>query len=153
MQSSSNPSTSQQSPTVSLDNNNSTLDTNTNLERLKQQSQHCNGNNTHNHSISTQTNHSTLNTQLFTNSQKEVLRLIGQHLQSVGLGYKNKIHFFSSIFLLLVKPLIFLSPKVVVYLNMNKLQIFVNLLCPENGQKYGQKCLSFSTDFCTFRHS
>lgn len=62
---------------------------NNNLERLKQQSQHCNGNsvNTHFISISTQTNHSPLTTQTFTNSQKEVLRLIGQHLQSAGLRY------------------------------------------------------------------
>ena len=72
---------------------------NNNLERLKQQqqqqqqqSQHSNGNasNTHFTSISTQTNHSALTTQNFTNSQKEVLRLIGQHLQAAGLTYANK---------------------------------------------------------------
>lgn len=67
---------------------------NHNLERLKQQqqSQHSNGNssNTHFTSISTQTNHSALTTQNFTNSQKEVLRLIGQHLQAAGLTYGNK---------------------------------------------------------------
>jgi hypothetical protein len=81
---SSNPDTSQQSLTSSLENN----PTSDNLERLKQQSQHCNGN-THNNrltSTSTQTNHNQLNLQAFTNSQKEILRLIGQHLQSVGLG-------------------------------------------------------------------
>lgn len=69
---------------------------NNNLERLKQQqqqSQHCNGNSstTHISSISTQTNHSALTTQNLTNSQKEVLRLIGQHLQAAGLTYDNKL--------------------------------------------------------------
>lgn len=69
----------------SLDNNNTTVitsDTNTNLERLKQQ---YNGNTHNNTSISTQTNHDQINMELLTNSQKDILRLIGQHLQSVGL--------------------------------------------------------------------
>jgi len=85
---SSNPQTSEQSLETTSDTNN-----NNNLERLKQQqqqsSQHLNGDTHDNHliSTSTQTNHTQLNTQIFTNSQKEVLRLIGQHLQSVGLRY------------------------------------------------------------------
>jgi hypothetical protein len=85
---SSNPQTSQQSLETTSDTNN-----NNNLERLKQQqqqqSQHSNGTIHSNDliSTSTQTNSTQLNTQNFTNSQKEVLRLIGQHLQSVGLGY------------------------------------------------------------------
>ncbi|CAF3497961.1 unnamed protein product [Adineta steineri] len=84
---SSNPETSQHSLNSPHDNNNTT-DTNNHLERLKQQSQHCNGNTYTNHSnsISTQTNSTQPNTQLFTNSQKEILRLIGQHLQSIGLS-------------------------------------------------------------------
>jgi hypothetical protein len=83
---SSNPQTSQQSLETTSDTNNN------NLERLKQQqqsSQHLNGN-IHNNNListSTQTNHTQLNIQNFTNSQKEVLRVIGQHLQSVGLRY------------------------------------------------------------------
>jgi hypothetical protein len=74
------------SPQASIE---TTSDTNNNnLERLKQQSQHCNGTPSTNNfvSTSTQTNHSPLHTQNFTNSQKEVLRLIGQHLQSAGLS-------------------------------------------------------------------
>jgi hypothetical protein len=84
---SSNPENSEQLLIPSLE---TPSDTNHNLERLKQQSQHCNGNTpTTNHliSTSTQTNHTQVNTQNFTNSQKEVLRLIGQHLQAVGLRY------------------------------------------------------------------
>jgi hypothetical protein len=78
---SSNPETSENSLISSLDT----------LERLKQQSQHCNGDTHNNHliSISTQTNSNQSNTQIFTNSQEEILRLIGQHLQSVGLRYKK----------------------------------------------------------------
>ena len=49
------------------------------LERLKSVTSHCNGNSTSFHPASTQTNHS------LSNSQREVLRLIGQHLQSLGL--------------------------------------------------------------------
>lgn len=81
MQSSTSPPLSQQS---SLE---PTSDTN--LERLKQQqSQHLNGSSHNNHSISTstQTNTTQLNTPNFTNSQLEILRLIGQHLQSANLG-------------------------------------------------------------------
>jgi hypothetical protein len=83
-----NPSLSPQTSLTSLE---TTSDTNNNLERLKQQSQHCNGYIPTNHFISTgtQTNHSQLHTQNFTNSQKEVLRLIGQHLQSAGLRYEK----------------------------------------------------------------
>ncbi|CAF3147404.1 unnamed protein product, partial [Rotaria sp. Silwood2] len=72
---SSNPGISQQSLISSLDDNNTnitTSDTNNNVERLKQ---HCNGNICNNNfliSISTQTNHEQLNTQIFTNSQKEI---------------------------------------------------------------------------------
>ncbi|CAF1243416.1 unnamed protein product [Adineta ricciae] len=80
---SSDPTTSNSS----LDNNNPT-DTTNHLERLKQQSQHCNGNAHTNHSMSTstQTHSNQVNLQLLTNSQKEILRLVGQHLQSIGLS-------------------------------------------------------------------
>ncbi|CAF0829221.1 unnamed protein product [Rotaria sordida] len=86
---------SQQQPLIpSLDDNNTnitTSDTNNNVERLKQHynGNICNNNNNNNDSlisISTQTNHDELNIQIITNSQKEILRLIGQHLQSVGLS-------------------------------------------------------------------
>ncbi|CAF0901227.1 unnamed protein product [Rotaria sordida] len=86
---------SQQQPLIpSLDENNTnitTSDTNNNVERLKQHynGNICNNNNNNNDSlisISTQTNHDELNIQIITNSQKEILRLIGQHLQSVGLS-------------------------------------------------------------------
>jgi hypothetical protein len=129
---SSNPGTSQNSLISSLDNN--TPDT---LERLKQQSQHCNGDTHNNHliSISTQTDSNQSNTQIFTNSQEEILRLIGQHLQSVGLRYKKKNYLYFGKFCFLVTQSIALYRKVVVYLKMNKHQIFVNLLCQANGQK------------------
>jgi hypothetical protein len=83
---SSNPDTSEQSLISTLE---TTSDTNNHLERLKQQSQQCNGNTHNNHliSTSTQTTDTQLDIKIFTNSQKEVLRLIGQHLQSVQLRY------------------------------------------------------------------
>jgi hypothetical protein len=116
------------SPQASIE---TTSDTNNNnLERLKQQSQHCNGTPSTNNivSTSTQTNHSPLHTQNFTNSQKEVLRLIGQHLQSAGLRYKEKKEAYGlfCIIFILVKHSKVLSQKVVVFSNMNKHRIFVN---------------------------
>lgn len=55
------------------------------LERLKQQTQQSNSNNSHFTSTSTQTNDTQIVPPNLTSSQKEVLRLIGQHLQSIGL--------------------------------------------------------------------
>ena len=49
------------------------------LERLKSATSHCNGSAAAFQPVSTQTSHS------LTDSQREVLRLIGQHLQSLGL--------------------------------------------------------------------
>ncbi|CAF2094296.1 unnamed protein product [Rotaria magnacalcarata] len=87
-----NPNISQQ-PLISsvLDDNNTTLttsDTATTLERLKQNLNGNISNNINNSSISssTQTNHCQLHTKIFSNSEKEILKLIGQHLQSVGLS-------------------------------------------------------------------
>lgn len=106
---SSNPENSQQTLIPSLDNN--PILTTIDLERLKQQSQHCNGTIHNNHliSTSTQTNHNQLNTPIFTNSQKEVFRLIGQHLQSVGLRYiKKRNKYLRFLCFVLVKQLIVL---------------------------------------------
>ena len=80
--------------TESLENNSSgslpdSMDTATNLERLKQQAQTSHGNHDApqlHRSTSSQTVPDQSNVQLFTDSQKEVLRLVGQHLQSLGLG-------------------------------------------------------------------
>ena len=64
----------------------STSDSLNTLERLKQQVNSNNNTTTlHSTSISTQTNHTQINQSDLTNSQKDILRLIGQHLQSFGL--------------------------------------------------------------------
>lgn len=86
---SSNPDISQQPVISSHDDNNTiltTCDTNNTLERLKQQL-NSNNSNINESLISTaiQTNHNQLHTPIFTSSQKDILRLIGQHLQSIGL--------------------------------------------------------------------
>jgi hypothetical protein len=85
-----NSNLSPQTSLVSLETTSDNNNNNTNLERLKQQSQHYNGITSTNHFVSTatQTNHSQVHAPNFTNSQKEVLRLIGQHLQSAGLRYR-----------------------------------------------------------------
>ena len=91
----------------------STLNNTTESERLKHRSNsQSNGivtsKNGHEKStISTQTINSTLNNgnnhtnRLFTHSQREILRLVGQHLQSVGLKYEKKNPHFSLRFVFL----------------------------------------------------